>query len=400
VPCKLPEKPAGLVVMKMNEDITFEWTSGKPSEKKPDAPKPAVAAVPEAEKLRPGLRALRLFFERLTPTDTQMIPFIPGEPLPDPISHAAMRKVKYRPVSLYEKRGLTPWTCQELAFRANPRRNELLLREVLEIVGIDEMLAAGLYLDADRRRKLERRPNTQFCGKGQVGKKPEAERRDVEDKWQWGWCEPLLIPYFDALGQLVKLRPHKGGAKSTTLAGEEHIYVPRRFKAAGDTVEKFSEVVICEGEFKAAAIWQTIGGGADDLFGEPVMGVCALPGISFAKSPAMREELEEWLRDVGCQKVYVAFDAEDNSHRPLRQRFDAQIYARYLAEDLHRKLHLAALVVTLPDEWKNSRGKADWDGALAKMVAAEAVLDAAPVTEENAPVELANSQDDEFANPE
>jgi Ftsk gamma domain len=404
LPKKLPDKPVGLMVVKLGEEISFEWSAGKPKAAPEAAPRPAAQVEGEKEKLRPGLRALRAFFDRLPPTDVQMMPFIPGESLPDPIPNAVLRKVKFKPVSLYEKRGLTPWTCNELAFRGNPRSNEALLREMYEEFGAEEMLAAGLYLDGDRKRKLERRPNTQFCGKGQVGRKPEAERRDEDDKWQWGWCEPLLIPYFDSLGQLVKLRPHKGGAKASTIAGEEHIYVPRRHKAAGDIVEKFAEVVICEGEFKAAAIWQTIGSGAVvdgalELDGEPPVGVCALPGISFAKSPDMREELEEWLREVECKKVYVAFDAEDNRHKPLRQRFDAQIYARYLAEDLHRKLHLAALVVTLPDEWQNAKGKADWDGALAKLVQAEAVLDAAPAADEPPP-EVADQAADEWDNPE
>jgi hypothetical protein len=133
-------------------------------------------------------------------------------------------------------------------------------------------------------------------------------------------------------------------------------------------VEKFSTVVICEGEYKAAAIWQEIGGGWVEA--EPV-GVCAIPGISFARNIEMRADLEAWLVAVGCRRALVAFDDEDNSDRPMRLRHDAKKYARYLAIDLARKLHLTGLVVTLPVEWRNANGKADWDGAIAEMLKAE-----------------------------
>lgn len=402
-PKKLPDKPIGLVVMKLDDGISFDWSDVKaaPFVIGPGASAAPAQSKPEAvEELRPGQRALRLFYDRLKPTDVQMVPFLPGSPLPDPIPNEVLRKIKFKPVSLYERRGHTPKSCVELGYRANPRSNEGILRTLAQELGMDEMIAAGLYLEADPRRKLERRPNPQFYGKGQVGKKPETERRDEDDKWQWGWCEPVLIPYFDALGQVIKLRPHKGGAKASTVAGEEHIYVPRAYRTAGDRVEKFPEVVICEGEYKASAIWQTIGAGAEEWFGDQPVGVCALPGISFSKSPAMREELEDWLREVECKKGYVAFDDEDNSHKPLRQRFDAQIYARYLAEDLQRKLHIPFKVVTLPREWRNSKGKADWDGALAKLVQAEAVQDAAAPLADEPPPEVADAAAEEWSSPD
>ena len=77
-----------------------------------------------------------------------------------------------------------------------------------------------------------------------------------------------LIPYFNEAGELIKLRPHKGGAASGTAAGSEHIYVPRDYRSlrtatkAAERVEKFYTVIICEGEYKAAVIWWTLGAGA------------------------------------------------------------------------------------------------------------------------------------------
>ena len=234
---------------------------------------------------------------------------------------------------------------------------------------------------------MVRRPNNQFCGSGQVGKKPEKDRRDDKDKWQWGWCEPVLIPYFNEAGELIKLRPHKGGASAGTAAGSERIYVPRDYRAlrahrvelAANTSsplregnsERFPTVIICEGEYKAMVIWQMIGGGmalnldAGDRQ-EPV-GVCALPGISFARNLKMRADLESWLRAAGCQRVIVSFDDEDKSHKPMRQRFDAIIYARYLARDLGVQLRIEARVILkLPEEWR-VHGKADWDGGLVRL---------------------------------
>jgi len=81
-----------------------------------------------------------------------------------------------------------------------------------------------------------------------------------------------------------------------TIAGR-----PRRWSS-------FTRVVICEGEFKAAVLWQEIGLGAALNYDDTVaaVGVCALPGISFVKNLNYRAELDEWLCAVECRKVIVA----------------------------------------------------------------------------------------------
>lgn len=326
--------------------------SGPPSETS-NAPAdnssaPTAAEEKKAEELPPGLRALRLFYARLgwEPKDGEMI---------------------------FRKRGLTETTCALMGFRSNPRANEAVLQSLLDDLGWDELVAAGLALPADRKRRKEQRLNQQFFGKGITGKKPEADRRDKADKWLWGWCAPVLIPYFDERGALVKLRPHKGGAPGTTLAGAQRIYVPR---VLGELAEEvFPTVVICEGEFKAVALWQVLGKGAlrnGFVLGSDPIGVCALPGISFSRSEDMRSELEEWLRSVKCRRVIVAFDDEDKSDKELSSRYDAQIYARYLAQDLTRRIGVNGEVLVLPREWRDAKGKSDWDGALAKMIQTKA----------------------------
>ena len=192
-------------------------------EEKAAAPLPPTPPVKEA--LAVGLAALRWFYDRLTPTVVEMRGVLPnGEKVPDPLPSALLKKVAYVPVPMLEKRGLTPETCAALGYRANPRSNEDLLRAMRDEFDWDELVASGLWLEADRRWKQDRRPNTQFCGNGQTGRKPEEERKDADDKWQWGWCQPVLIPYFDDAGQLLKLRPHKGGAAVGTAAGGEWVY--------------------------------------------------------------------------------------------------------------------------------------------------------------------------------
>ncbi len=191
----------------------------------------------------------------------------------------------------------------------------------------------------------------------------------------------MLIPYFDETGELIGLRPHKGMGRRDTLVGTPQVYIPRlgratraaKFhRASGeDDEEQFYTVVITEGEFKAAALWQTVGSGRQD--GAEPYGVAALPGISFGKNYEVREVLDDWLRVVKCRRVIVAYDNEEKADPALetykadrRKRFDAQIWARYLATDLAVKLHVRGEVCVLPEAWRNKKGKADWDGELAK----------------------------------
>jgi hypothetical protein len=277
---------------------------------------------------------------------------------------------------LFEKRGLSSSTSEALRFRSSPKSNRDLLLNLAAKYPPPELLNSGLWLPEDRKRKKARRPNSQFCGAGIMRKLREGEEA-AKGEWVdddgnvWGWCEPVIIPYFDERGDLIGLRPHKGNGRSETLVGCAKIYIPR---APSPKPESFHTVVITEGEFKAAALWQTIGAGSGERF--PV-GVCALPGISFAKNYEIREQLDEWLRMVRCAEVIVAYDNEEKGDARLasykadpRKRHDAQIYARYLATDLHEKLHIRGKVCVLPNEWRNENGKADWDGALAQFAAA------------------------------
>jgi hypothetical protein len=344
---------------------------GRGSAPKPKPPASAKATEGKEEKpvLASGLVVVRWFYAEADPTTSEMRPFMPdGSRVPSPLPTALLKKIKYQPVSLDEQRCLPPPACVALGLKANPRANESRLLEARDKFDWEELLASGLWVEADHRQGKPRRPQAQFHGFGQIGKKPKGEMQDEDDKLHWGWSFPTFIPYFNEAGELIKLRPHKGGASSGTAAGSEHIYVPRDYRSVADQVEKFFTVVICEGEYKAAVLWWTMGAGAV-LHGDqdPPVGVCALPGISFAKNPAYRSELDDWLRAVACQRVIVAFDDEDKSHKPMRQAHDAEIYGRFLATELNLELKIPALWLPLPVAWRVN-GKADWDGAMVKWL--------------------------------
>lgn len=279
--------------------------------------------------------------------------------------------------ALEAKRGLTRETILALGFRSNPKSNADLLHALLEEMPSEALLESGLF----KRKGRAIRPNAQFYGFGPKGKKkkPEpgqaapAEEDGVESDWEWDWTHQVLIPYVDEHGDLIGLRPHKGNGESGTVVGRPKIYVPRAVEPNLRSVgtEFFPDVVITEGEFKAAALWQVIGAGSGMRYPK---GVVALPGISMWRHYELREELDAWLIAVGARKVRVAFDNEEKGDPKLpgykadpTKRHDAQIYARALAEDLYRKLHIAGLVCHLPDAWRDEKGKADWDGALARF---------------------------------
>lgn len=304
---------------------------------------------------------------------------------------------------LFEKRGLTAVTCAALGFKSNPKSNRNLLLDLKNRFLRQELNASGLWLPAEGDKG--ERPNSQFCGFVQLAKKPGHLRKNRDDKTVWGWCDEgwclkcervgavagkkcvvcqsesrtadaILIPYFNQNGELIALRPHKGGAPQGTAASAMHLYVPR--SAGSSQEEQFRLVVLTEGDFKAAALWQSIGLGRllhSTSASEPV-GVAAIPGISMAKHFQIREELEEWLRSVGCRHVIVAYDYENKENHATSitsqpgqsKQFDSQVWARYLAGRLAKKLHIRSEVYVLPQRWQDDNGKVDWDGALAKLI--------------------------------
>jgi hypothetical protein len=330
-------------------------------------------AVRSRQRTGEPLSPLEWFFARLEPVDWELTAVVPqGGPLPPELTAEQVRRLQYVRVSMTEKRALDSRTCAALAYRANRPENEGILQDLRQYFDWLDILDSGLWLRADSPGNRSARPNPQFCGLGLAARKARADRRSKDDKWHWGPCQPVLIPYFDSGGKLLKLRPHKGGAPAATVAGSEHIYVPRHRAGAPAALppERFPTVIICEGEFKAAVLWQELGAGQAWVHGDssPPIGVCALPGISFVRNLAYQAELVWWLREVQCKQVIVAFDSEDKAALPMPQRCDARKYGRYLAVELQRRHYFDARVLELPIAWRNDQGKADWDGAAARLL--------------------------------
>jgi hypothetical protein len=340
-------------------------TPGAPATSKSENRDPKSEGNPKPETRNPkpevtepdGRRALKAFYDRLTLSEQDE-------------------------AELFHKRGLDADTSKLAGLKSNPRSNKEILIELELEFGWEEMSRAGLWVEADKKREKERRPNWQFCGGGIVRKAKDGERAG-KDQWIMtdrdgrrnicGWTLPILIPYFDSKGNLCGLRPHKGGGQKGTLTGTPQPYIPLRDRQVGP----LRTVVITEGEFKAIALLQTVGV-LCKLAEEPV-GAASLPGITFARHYELREMLDDWLEEVGCKRVIVAFDNEEHGDPKLdsfkadrEKRFEAQKWARVLATDIYRRAHVKGMVLTLPNEWRNQKGKADWDGALAEIIKTKA----------------------------
>lgn len=266
---------------------------------------------------------------------------------------------------LREKRGLSDAMIDRAGFRTNDRGNRAILEALSGEYKYHDLVNIGLWKRGDKRdRDRNLRPTGQFYGWGVVGKKPKAEDpedgedyEDIEtDGFVWaqkesGKCNPILIPYFDLEGKLVALRPHKGFPKGQP----PRLYVAR-------TVPK-TRAIITEGEFKARAL--------EDVCAD--CSVASLPGITQCKNLNVWSDILEWLRVAQPTEVVVAFDNEEKGDPALpgykvelEKRFEAQVWARVLAERLKKEDYRVS-IATLPDEWRDDKGKADWDGSLARL---------------------------------
>ena len=259
--------------------------------------------------------------------------------------------------AIQQKRGLPPEAIRAFGRRSSLRSNQGIIEEMIRKHGEEAAAEAGMCRIKDGRA----RPEPQLCGWGNTG------RKDERGELVWGWVHPVLIPYLDSEGEVIAIRPHKGGS-----AGQPpRLFVARYLKppvADGQSptlpVKKTpAHCVVTEGEFKAMALFWVFQGD---------VAAAALPGISQAKNYRVMEELRAWL--LYCcrpEKIVVAFDNEEKGDPRLpgfkadeRKRYDAEIWASYLAIVLQRTFGAGA-VARLPDGWRDKNGKADWDGHLA-----------------------------------
>ncbi|MCC7374282.1 MAG: hypothetical protein IT581_06485 [Verrucomicrobiales bacterium] len=274
--------------------------------------------------------------------------------------------------AIWKKRGLTADTCAAFGLRSNRGSNLKLLHEAGSKFGISACVAAGLWEGgvggedqwlsdgAPRTNKAE--PSKFFYGYG-----PAGERRNAKGEKEriYDWNNPILIPYFD-------FRRDESKAKSPAA-------------------------VVTEGEFKAMALYQVLDGrpvrpdpkllvairphkhwakGAQAWFfmgpGGGPMAVGAMPGITFCKREGetwrVRYLLDTWIEALGIRDVVVAYDNQDRSDKAIAKRFDAVVYALWLAKDLCRQ-GVRGRWAQIPDSERDAEGKADWDGVLAAKLA-------------------------------
>ena len=159
----------------------------------------------------------------------------------------------------------------------------------------------------------------------------------------------VLIPYLDLDGAVYFLRPHRWGFRGVP----SEIY--HRRALAGDP----AEVVLTEGEFKAAAGVQ---------YGLPTIAVPGISSFSETKFP----ELVQLLNAHKVRRLIILFDNEtkDDPAFPQRykeqphDRYDTPFYAYYMATRLEREGKEVA-IATFPEGWKVD-GKVDLDGAAAQ----------------------------------
>ncbi|NPV30734.1 MAG: DUF3854 domain-containing protein [Firmicutes bacterium] len=144
-------------------------------------------------------------------------------------------------------------------------------------------------------------------------------------------------------------------------------------------------VVLTEGEFKAAALWQ---------WRIPAV---AVPGVSSFGGKHL-DRLVALLREFGVKKVTVIFDNEikDNPEYPnykpkVSDRYDTQLWAYLMAYKLGRA-GFDTRVGWLPDEWR-VQGKIDFDGALAQGRTREEILNV--IARAKTPQEFLESLDEE-----
>lgn len=271
---------------------------------------------------------------------------------------------------LWQKRGLLPETALAFGLKSNPRSNLEILQSLAQKFPIAALLDAGLWV---HRKGEAPKPNPMFYGYGRTSKKPKEQRRSENDKWNYAWCEPTLIPYFDDRGEVIFLRPHRDQVAGVT----NRLFIPHQARQTtnDDKPESCRQALITEGELKILAALQVLA--ASDL-GENKWAGAALPGITNAKS--MFADILDWLDSIGAREVVIVYDNEDKSREFLLDgqknpsfvaeeydRYDSVAWARYLALQLNKEgFHTS--VGNLPDEWRDEKGKADWDGALVHLL--------------------------------
>lgn len=222
---------------------------------------------------------------------------------------------------LREKRGFNTKTIKDLRFVS--AGNKIILEDLKKKFDIEALIEAGMFTRVN---------NAILPAKALLEK------------------DRVIIPYLGKDGEVTLIRPHKLGLKDVRIQPYAELFLK----------DKPHHIVITEGEFKAAALYQ---------WGIPAI---AIPGVS-SFSGVHFERLENLLKEYEVKKITVIFDNEikdnpafDNYKQKPEDRWDTPYWAYLLAYQLSRsKKGFIADIGTLPSEWME-KGKIDFDGALAQ----------------------------------
>lgn len=260
-------------------------------------------------------------------------------------------------MKLKKERGFNDETIQRAGFKSSNTKNRQLLAPILDEFPHSILLSNGIAAkDADGGIKL----NAQLCGYGLIKRGSKTEQEE------WGGCDPILIPYRNKKGDIHFIRPHKGGLSGKRFMQENgfefgfrstrtrsHLYTNSLFDHRPDGWEH--RIVLTEGEFKGEALAQAN------------IPAAAVPGIQMPRNECFFEAMTERFRAAQVREIIVCYDNEDKSSKPDPwTRHDAKVYALYACHAL-RAAGFLTHFLELPDEWRDNKGKADWDGALANF---------------------------------
>jgi DNA primase len=158
----------------------------------------------------------------------------------------------------------------------------------------------------------------------------------------------IIIPYIDENGNVYHLRPHKLGFHG----------IPPQPYCRFMLKDKPEHIVLTEGEFKAAALWQ---------WGIPAM---AIPGIS-SFSGKHFDRFVNLLKEFEIKKITIIYDNEEkgnpaypNFKEKAEDRYDTLFWAYIMAWKLNRAGFITHIGM-LPSAWREN-GKIDFDMALAQ----------------------------------
>jgi hypothetical protein len=259
--------------------------------------------------------------------------------------------------NLKRQRGFSRETIETAGYRSSTSANRTSLQHILDNYPLGILLSEGIAVKDTETGAIK--INAQLCGWG-LKKRGSKVEKDI-----WDWTNPVLIPYRNKHGNIISIRPHKGGLSGKRFMREhgfEHAFRSTRTRTKLYTNHLFwnrpegweKRCVLTEGEHKANALAQC---------GIPA---AAVPGIQMPRNEIFLDEMIDILRDAGIRDVIVCYDNEDKSHKPDPwDRYDVEVYAYYACDALRGK-GFHPYFTFLPDEWRID-GKADWDSALAQF---------------------------------